>query len=46
MVVADPQLYMLFNEMLAEVPAKYKNDLPGTPRFETSRRCSTLSTPY
>jgi len=33
MVIADPQLYMLFNEMLSEVPAKYANDPAGNPEI-------------
>ncbi|KIX99316.1 uncharacterized protein Z520_04892 [Fonsecaea multimorphosa CBS 102226] len=33
MVIADPQLYMLFNEMLAEVPAKYEKDPAGHPEI-------------
>ncbi|OQU98564.1 hypothetical protein CLAIMM_04330 [Cladophialophora immunda] len=33
LVVADPQLYMLFNEMLAEVPAKYEKDPAGHPEI-------------
>lgn len=33
MVIADPQLYMLFNEMLREVPAKYVNDPAGHPEI-------------
>jgi phosphatidylserine decarboxylase len=33
MVMKDAQLYMLFNEMLAEVPAKYAQDPAGHPEI-------------
>ena len=33
MVIGDPQLYMLFNEMLSEVPAKYATDPAGNPEI-------------
>ena len=33
MVLADPQLYMLFNEMISEVPAKYVDDPAGNPEI-------------
>jgi len=33
MVFADPQLYMLFNEMLSEVPKKYVDDPAGHPEI-------------
>ena len=33
MVISDPQLYMLFNEMLSEVPTKYSNDPEGNPEI-------------
>jgi len=33
MVIADPQLYMLFNEMLSEVPKKYVDDPAGHPEI-------------
>jgi phosphatidylserine decarboxylase len=37
MVIDDPQLYMLFNEMLAEVPAKYATDPAGHPEIRDVR---------
>lgn len=32
-VINDPELYMLFNEMLTEVPTKYKTDPAGHPEI-------------
>ena len=33
MVMKDAQLYMLFNEMLCEMPAKYATDPAGHPEI-------------